>query len=77
MREVDDVGRPLPDQQSVLDRPGCPSQNSDRQVAAPTLADTRDLGQLVAQPGGDEHPTSDQLLTVGQQNPETSARAAR
>ena len=36
------------------------------EVAAPALADAREVGELVAEPGGDQDPPGGQCLPVGQ-----------
>ena len=67
--EEDDVVGPLPHELGVGERLGGAAQHAERlvadlvavavgavqQVAAPALADAGDVGQLVAQAGGDQH----------------------
>ena len=67
--EVDDVAGPLPDDQGVLHGLRGAAEHAEalvadlvavavravQQVATPALADAREVGHLVAQPGGDQH----------------------
>ncbi len=66
--EEDDVVGPLPEQERVLDGVGRAAEHAEplvadlvavavgavQQVAAPALADAGDVGELVAEPGGDQ-----------------------
>ena len=45
-----------------------------QQVAAPALADARQVGELVAQPGGDQDPPGGRCLPVGQGDLEAAVR---
>ena len=76
--EEHDVGRPLADQVGVGDRFSGSAEYAEglvahlvavavravQQVAAPALPDAGYVGELVAQPGGDQDPTSAQGAAV-------------
>ena len=71
--EEHDVAGPLPDQERVLDGVRGAAEYAEalvadlvavavravEQVAAPALADSREVGELVAEPGGDQDPPAD------------------
>ncbi len=82
--EEDHVVGPLPHQLCMHDRAGLCAQNPDaliadlpsvavravQQITAPSLADARDLRQLVVDPGGDQDPPRPQHPATGQANEE-------
>ena len=89
--EEHDVGRPLTDQERVLDRVRRATEHAEalvadlvtvavravEQVAAPALADAREVGELVAEPGGDQDPAGAQCLPVRDGDVEAAVVAGR
>ncbi len=89
--EEHDVAGPLPDDERVLDGVRGSTEYAEalvadlvavavgavEQVAAPALADARDVGEHVAEPGGDQDPPRGQCLPVGEGELEVAVVAGR